>query len=138
MHQARFQTDPIDMNALITEAGQDCDGAILTFVGQARNKSHNKEVTHLEYEIYETMAKSEMEKIIADAADQWQITDCLVVHRYGTVKIGEASIAILISSPHRDAAYGASRYIIDTIKKTVPIWKKEFYGDGSEWIFDRS
>jgi len=133
-----FQKDPIPVTDLVATAGNDSDGAIITFIGQARDKSRDKGVSHLEYEIYEEMASSEMKKIIDDSYDQWPITDCVVVHRYGTVNIGETSIFIAVSSPHRDDAFKACRYIIDTIKKTVPIWKKEFYSDGSQWISDRS
>ena len=138
MIQMIFQKEPIPVNDLVTTVGNDSDGAIITFIGQARNKSHDKGVSHLEYEIYEEMASSEMKKIIDDSFEQWPITDCVVVHRYGTVNIGETSIFIAVSSPHRDDAFKACRYIIDTIKKTVPIWKKEFYSDGSQWISDRS
>lgn len=138
MIQIIFQDDPIPVSDMTLTAGKDVDGAIVTFIGQARNKSHDKGVSHLEYEIYEEMAQSEMEKIVDDALTQWPVTDCVVIHRYGRVNIGEASIFIAVSSPHRDDAYRASRYIIDTIKKTVPIWKKEFYEDGSQWISDRS
>ncbi len=138
MKQIIFQEDPITVTDLAMTAGGDSDGAIVTFVGQARNKSKEKTVSHLEYEIYEEMARSEMEKIVDDTINQYPITDCVVVHRYGKVNIGEASIFIAVSSPHRDDAFKACRYIIDTIKKTVPIWKKEFYEDGSNWISDRS
>ncbi len=138
MRQMIFQKEPIPVNDLVTTAGNDSDGAIVTFTGQARDKSHDKGVSHLEYEIYEEMARSEMTKIIDNSFEQWPITDCVVVHRYGTVNIGETSIFIAVSSPHRDDAFKACRYIIDTIKKTVPIWKKEFYSDGSQWISDRS
>jgi len=138
MRQMIFQKDPIPVTDLVATAGNDSDGAIITFIGQARDKSRDKGVSHLEYEIYEEMASSEMKKIIDDSYDQWPITDCVVVHRYGTVNIGETSIFIAVSSPHRDDAFKACRYIIDTIKKTVPIWKKEFYSDGSQWISDRS
>lgn len=138
MRQMIFQKEAIPVSDLATTVGKDSDGAIVTFVGQARDKSRNKSVSHLEYEIYEEMASSEMTKIIDDTFEQWPVTDCVVVHRYGTVNIGEASIFIAVSSPHREDAFTACRYIIDTIKKTVPIWKKEFYDDGSQWISDRS
>ncbi len=138
MQQIIFQEDPIPVTDLISTAGQESDGAIVTFTGQARNKSRDKNVSHLDYEIYEEMARSEMDKIVADSFSQWPITDCVVVHRYGRVNIGETSIFISVSSPHRDDAFKACRHIIDSVKKTVPIWKKEFYQDGSKWITDRS
>ncbi|MCP4130622.1 MAG: molybdenum cofactor biosynthesis protein MoaE [bacterium] len=138
MKKIIFQENPINNAGILAEVGTAADGAILTFAGRARNFSRGKEVSHLEYEIYESMARKEMEKIVDSALGKWSLSCCVVVHRYGRVAIGEDSIIIALSSPHRDEAYQASRYIIDTIKQTVPIWKKEFYTDGSKWIHDRS
>lgn len=138
MKTIRFQTEPIDIAMGCAETGQDKDGAVVIFVGRPRNNLDGKTVTHLEYEIYEEMASKEMEKILDEVLARWPVTDCLVVHRYGRVEIGEASILICISSPHRDEGFQAVRFVIDTIKKTVPIWKKECYADGSEWISDRA
>lgn len=137
MKAFRFQTQLIDIAGAYEEVGKREDGAILSFVGVPRAESNGKTVTHLEYEIYEDMAGKEMEKIINEAINLWPVTDCLVIHRYGRVEIGEASILICVSSPHRDEAFKAVRFIIDTIKKTVPVWKKEFYTDGSQWVSDR-
>ena len=134
MIYCRFQEDPIDITEITAAVGKESDGAIILFTGQARNKTGEKEVTHLEYQLYHKMAEKEMEKILRDACEKWSLTDCMVVHRYGRVLPGQASIVIAVSSPHRGEAYTASRYIIDSIKKTVPIWKKEFYRDGSSWI----
>jgi len=83
------------------------------------------------------MAVKELKKIAEEAVSRWSVTNCIVVHRFGTVGIGEPSILIAVSSPHRDAAFQAVRYIIDTVKKTVPIWKKEYYSDGEIWVSDR-
>ncbi|PKL37932.1 MAG: molybdenum cofactor biosynthesis protein MoaE [Spirochaetae bacterium HGW-Spirochaetae-1] len=138
MIEIKLQLEPIDIAAANALTGTEQDGALVTFIGRARNKSKGKQVSYLEYEIYEEMARSELEKIARDASAEWTITDCLIVHRYGRVNIGEASIIICVSSPHRDESFQAARFIIDTIKKTVPIWKKEFYSDGSQWISDRS
>jgi molybdopterin synthase catalytic subunit len=138
MKKIIFQIEPINLTQALSQCGADKDGSILTFLGQARNKSRDLNVTHLEYEIYPSMAEKEMQKIVDHACKNWDITDCIVIHRYGTVKIAETSILIALSSPHRVDSYEASRYIIDTIKKTVPIWKKEFYNDGTQWITDRS
>ncbi|MFC1668939.1 molybdenum cofactor biosynthesis protein MoaE [Spirochaetota bacterium] len=133
-----FQKEPIEQEKVLAQIGTDNDGAIVSFIGQARKLSKDKEVKYLEYEIYESMAGKELEKIINSAYQNWSLNSCIVIHRYGKVNIGEASILIALSSPHREEAYKASRYIIDTIKKTVPIWKKEFYTDNSSWISDRS
>ncbi len=138
MKQIIFQKEPINIENAVKNTGTDRDGAVVVFIGRARNRSNNKDVNFLEYEIYESMAYKEMEKIVNYAVKNWSLNNCIVIHRYGRVNINEASILISLSSPHREEAYKASRYIIDTIKKTVPIWKKEFYSDGSIWITDRS
>ena len=134
MRKIEFQIDSIDVVSLLTQCGSNEDGAIVTFVGQARNNTKGQKVEYLEYELFDNMAKSELNKIADFAINEWNLNDCIVIHRYGKVEIGEPTIYIAVSSPHRDEAYKASRYIIDTIKKTVPIWKKEFYSDGSHWI----
>ena len=133
-----LQKEPINIAESIGDAGTNADGAVTLFIGQARDNSNNKEVLHLEYQIYESMAKKELENIASEAVSTWQINTCIIVHRYGKIKIGEASILIAVSSPHRDNAFKSARYIIDTIKKKVPIWKKEFYADGSKWISEGS
>ena len=114
------------------------DGSDLIFTGRVRNFSRGKNVTHIDYEIYPEMAVKELTKIADEASSANGISRVIVIHRYGRVFPGEISILILVSSPHRDESYTASRYIIDEIKKRVPIWKKEYYDDGSEWISDRS
>ncbi|MDR3238100.1 MAG: molybdenum cofactor biosynthesis protein MoaE [Spirochaetia bacterium] len=136
--EIRFQKEPIDISAACFQTGGGDDGSVVIFIGQPRRESNGKTVTHLEYEIYEEMAQKEMKKILGEAAGRWPVSGCLVIHRYGRVEIGEASIVIRVSSPHRDEGFQASRFIIDTIKKTVPVWKKECYNDGSSWVSDRS
>jgi molybdopterin synthase catalytic subunit len=140
-HDPRITIDisdhPIDTTAVIDRAGTDEDGAVIVFIGRARNRSNNREVRCLEYEVYPGMAGRELDKIAREACRRWGLGRCAIVHRTGRVAIGEASICIAVSSPHRDDAYQASRYIIDTIKKTVPIWKKEFFTDGSQWVSER-
>ncbi|MCL2025256.1 MAG: molybdenum cofactor biosynthesis protein MoaE [Leptospirales bacterium] len=130
----RFQAEPIAADH--PEIGDAKDGALVTFIGRPRNHSNGKTVTHLEYEIYQEMAEKETEKILDEALERWNITGCLVIHRHGRVEIGETSILICVSSPHRDEGFQACRFIIDTIKKTVPVWKKECYTDGSSWVSD--
>lgn len=138
MISCSFQSEPIDPSKLIDDIADDGDGALLVFVGRARNRTGDKEVSCLDYEIYSGMAKKETDSIINEAVEKWGITSCIVVQRYGRVEIGEASIFIAVSSPHRDQSYQASRFIIDSIKKSVPVWKKENYPDGSCWISDRA
>jgi molybdopterin synthase catalytic subunit len=134
MHKILFTKDPIDINDIISYCGTGSDGAIVTFIGRARDNSDGRRVTGLEYEIYEDMAIKELEKIVSKAMDMRPVTNVMVVHRYGSVNIGESSIIIGVSSPHRDEAFQTARYIIDNIKKSVTVWKKELYEDGSCWI----
>lgn len=129
---------PIDCAAILAAVGTDADGAVVCFIGRARNTSRSRAVRYLEYEVYQSMAEKELSKIAREACERWGLSACVIAHRTGRVAIGEASICIVVASPHRDASYQSSRYVIDTIKKTVPIWKREFYEDGSMWITERS
>lgn len=137
MKTLRLQSEPIDCASAIASTGTVEDGAVLTFIGTPRRDSGGRPVEHLFYEAYEAMALKEMDKIAEEALTAWPITDCLIVHRMGRVDPGEASILIAVSARHRDEGFKALRFVIDTIKKTVPIWKKEVYTDGSEWVSDR-
>ncbi len=137
MKTIRLQNDPIDCAALIAATGTVEDGAVLTFIGTPRRDSAGRPVEHLFYEAYEEMAQKEMDKIADEALSSWPITDCLIIHRTGRVDPGQMSILIAVSAHHRDEGFAALRFIIDTVKKTVPIWKKEVYADGSEWVSDR-
>jgi molybdopterin synthase catalytic subunit len=128
----RLTRDPIDAAALTTPAP--ADGAVCLFVGVVRDENGGRPVRHLEYEAYEEMALPMMEEIAATARTRWPVTDVRIVHRLGRLEIGEASVAVAVAAPHRGAAFEACRYAIDTLKKTVPIWKKEFYADGAVWL----
>jgi len=132
------QKDPININDFIHEGMNSGDGADLIFIGRVRDSSQNKKVLHIDYDIYNEMAIKELNKIAGEAETEHNLNRVIIIHRYGRVNAGESSILIIVSSPHRDSSYTASRYIIDEIKKRVPIWKKEFYNDGSEWISDRN
>lgn len=129
-----IQQEPIDIARALASSGTDADGAVVNFIGRVRNNSQGKTVTHLEYEAYSEMARKQLRKIVDEAVARWSLNSCSVVHRSGTVNVGEASILITASAPHRNAAFQAVQYIIDTVKIKVPIWKKEFYSDGSSWI----
>jgi len=109
-------------------------GAMATFVGMTRNTNEGRQVTRLEYECYLGMAEKEMEKIAAEVLRRWPIKKISMVHRLGRVDIGEASVAIAVSSGHRHAAFEACHYAINQLKETVPIWKKELYEGGELWI----
>ena len=120
--------EPIDVAALqMTGSG---DGALCLFVGVVRDHNEGRRVLRLEYEAYEEMALPMMERIAADCRERWRVSDVRIVHRLGPLAIGEASVAVTVASPHRREAFEACRYAIDTLKGTVPIWKKEFYADG--------
>ncbi|HPS57417.1 MAG TPA: molybdenum cofactor biosynthesis protein MoaE [Spirochaetota bacterium] len=125
--------------AMILESGiNPGDGSDILFCGRVRNNSRGKNVKYIDYQVYPEMAVREMDKIADEAILKWNLNRCVIVHRYGRVMPGESSIVILVSSPHREESYISSKYIIDEIKKRVPVWKKECYDDGSEWIGDRN
>lgn len=128
----RLLRDPIDLAAL--QATSPADGALCLFAGIVRNENKGKAVLYLEYEAYEDMALSLMEEIAAEARRKWPITDLRMVHRLGRLEIGEASVAVAVASPHRAEAFAACRFLIDTLKAQAPIWKREYYADGSAWL----
>ncbi len=134
MISIQLQQDPIDINRAMAETGTASDGAVVSFIGRPRNTSRGKTVLYLEYEVYGEMARRELARLAEEASEKWSLGSCVVIHRYGRVDIGEPSILITASSSHRDEAFQAVRYIIDTVKKKVPIWKKEYYSDGSSWM----
>jgi molybdopterin synthase catalytic subunit len=131
----RLTRDPIDLAAL--QGTTPADGALCLFVGLVRNANRGRTVVRLEYEAYEEMALPLMEEIAAEARRRWPVTEVRMVHRLGSLDVGEPSVAVAVASPHRDEAFAACRYAIDTLKATVPIWKKEFYSDGEEWQDER-
>ena len=133
-----FTRGPIDAGPLAAEVRTDEDGGVATFVGVARRTAHGRRVVRLEYEAYEPMALAEVERIFAQTQDHFRVGEIRVVHRLGKTEIGEASIAIAVAAPHRADALGACRHLIDRIKESVPIWKKEVFEDGEEWVGDRS
>ncbi|MEO8349544.1 MAG: molybdenum cofactor biosynthesis protein MoaE [Acidobacteriota bacterium] len=131
---AHLTSDPIDVAALVNEA-RPGDGALCLFVGVVRNESDGNETVAIDYEAYGPMAESEMARIAREVSDEWPRARLRVVHRVGRLAVGEASVAIVATAPHRDEAFAACRAAIDRIKKTVPIWKKEIRPDGtSEWV----
>jgi molybdopterin synthase catalytic subunit len=123
---------PIDVAALTAPSA--ADGAVCLFLGVVRNENGGRPVRHLEYEAFDEMALPLLEELAAEARRRFAVTDVHVVHRLGRLEIGETSVAVAVTAPHRDAAFAACRHVIDTLKKTVPIWKKEFYADGAVWL----
>lgn len=127
--------DPIDPGAVLSDLVSDTDGAGILFVGTVRNHNDGREVGHLDYQAYPPMAESTLREIVAEARARWQTGRMAVTHRYGRLEIGDVSVAIAVAAPHRGDAYAASRYIIEELKKRVPIWKREGYLTGeSEWL----
>ncbi|HVA92581.1 MAG TPA: MoaD family protein [Chloroflexota bacterium] len=133
--RCRLVEGPIDLAALQAEVAADRHGAIALFLGVVReNSPTGKSVLHLEYEAFEGMAEREMEAIASDMDQRWPGCSVAMVHRVGRLAIGEASVAIAVATPHRGAAFEACRHAIDRLKETVPIWKKEVFADGTEWV----
>ena len=126
---------PVRPEEVLRAVGGDEDGAVLLFVGTVRNHADGRPVRGLRYESYEAMAREVLADIAAEAADETGVERLRVVHRVGELTVGEVSVAIAVSSPHREEAYRASRYVIEEIKKRLPVWKKEFYTDGrAGWV----
>jgi len=109
-------------------------GGIDVFIGTVRDATKGKRVLRLGFEAYEPMALKEMEKIAAQAFDKWPVQKLLIHHRTGVLEVGEVPVVICVSCAHRDAAFEACRFVIDTLKQTVPIWKKEIFEDGEVWV----
>lgn len=127
-------SDPIDVVAALDYLQSDQAGAVDLFLGVVRDNTQSRPVDHLNYEAYDRMALSEMQKIADEAARRWPVLRCCVIHRKGTLRIGEMAVLIGVATAHRADAFDACRYIIDTIKQTVPIWKKEVFTDGAVWV----
>lgn len=123
----------IDVAVLVAQVRASEDGAIVTFDGFVRNHSHNRRTLYLDYEAYESMALGKMQEIAGQIHEKFAIHRVAMVHRLGRLEIGETSVFIAVSAPHRAAAFDACRFAIDTLKRTVPIWKKEYFEDGSVW-----
>jgi molybdopterin synthase catalytic subunit len=131
----RVSPDSIDP-AVISRfvAAADC-GAVVMFLGTVRDSSPGRAgVTHLEYEAYAEQVEAEISRIVAEAHERWPIRRAAAVHRVGELEIGEISVSVAVSSPHRVDAFPAARYLIDELKSRAPIWKKEHWSDGAEWV----
>jgi molybdopterin synthase catalytic subunit len=129
-----LSAEPLDIATVAAEAASDEAGAVATFVGTVRRRSRGREVVRLEYEAFEEMAEPMLRRLADDLTARHGLTGVAVHHRVGSVAIGEASVVIAVSAPHRTAALDACREAIDTLKETIPLWKKEIYADGEEWI----
>ena len=130
----RLQSEPIHADALIARARTDADGAVALFLGTVRDHNVGRRVLHLEYQAYAPMAEREMATIEAEARRRFPVSDMALIHRTGRLEIGEISVAVAVATAHRHDAFEACRYVIDELKKRVPIWKKEFFEGGDVWI----
>jgi MoaE-MoaD fusion protein len=130
----RLSGEPLDLGAAVAEVSTDEAGAVATFTGTVRLHSRGRTVRHLEYEAYAGMAERVMEEIAADLRERYDLLGVSIHHRVGRVGIGEPSVVIAVSAAHRSAALEACREAIDRLKETVPLWKKEVYEGGEEWI----
>ena len=126
--------EPLNRDTLIATVSHSSVGAIVVFEGVVRDNARGKQVRYLEYDVYEEMAEQQIRTIVAEAKRRWSVERVAVAHRFGRLEIGEASVIIVVASPHRAEAFEACRYIIDTLKTTVPIWKKEVATNGEEWV----
>ncbi|MGN6378825.1 MAG: molybdenum cofactor biosynthesis protein MoaE [Gaiellales bacterium] len=130
----RVQSQPLDLAAVVAQVSRPDAGAVATFIGTTREHSRGRVVTSLEYDAYPEMAEAEMARIADAIRGRHDVLDVAMAHRVGPVPIGEASVVIAVSAAHRGAALEACREAIDTLKQTVPVWKKELFEGGEEWI----
>lgn len=133
MTRAAIVREPIDTQAVLSKIKRAEDGAAIVFEGVVRNHTRGRQTLYLDYEAYEEMALKQMEELAAQALERFKVRDVALVHRLGRLEIGETSVLIVVASAHRGAGYEASRWLIDTLKRTVPIWKKEYFIDGAVW-----
>jgi MoaE-MoaD fusion protein len=130
----RIQSEPLDPRAVEALVADPAAGAIVTFIGTVRDQARGRSVIRLDYEAYAPAAEAMLRQIGDEVRQRWGLGRLAIVHRVGSLTVGEASVIISVASPHRDAAFEACRYAIERIKEIVPIWKKEHYNDGEAWI----
>lgn len=122
------------IRALVRGVTSSGDGGVVTFEGVVRDNARGKRIRYLVYDAYQEMAEQQMASIVAEVQSRWQTENIAIVHRIGRLEIGECSVVVVVACPHRAEAFEACRYAIDTLKSTVPIWKKEVAEDGEEWV----
>lgn len=126
--------EPINTPAVIEAVQADGAGAINVFIGTVRNQTQAKPVVQLDFEAYDSMAVKKMQEIAKQASERWPVQKIAIVHRKGSLQIGDAAVVIAVSTPHRKASFEACEFIINTLKEVVPIWKKEIFEDGAVWV----
>lgn len=134
MFDIKISSEPLDIQSCIDQVQSPHCGGIDVFIGTVRDSTKGKEVVRLEFEAYESMALKEMQKIAEDASRLWPVSRVVIHHRTGVLAVGDVPVVIAVSAAHRDAAFAACRYAIDTLKQTVPIWKREVFADGAQWV----
>ena len=125
---------PLSLEPLVSVVTRSSSGAVASFLGVVREQTRGRQVLYLEYEAYREMAIPKMREIADEIRQKWKVDEIAMVHRIGHLEIGEVSVAIAVSAPHRHQALAACAYAIDRLKETVPIWKKEVWTDGEEWV----
>jgi molybdopterin synthase catalytic subunit len=125
---------PLDPEAITATVHVDSNGGVVTFLGTTRNETDGRRVLYLEYEAYEDMAEKLLTRIAQEINERWGITTVSIAHRFGRLEIGEVSLVVTVSSPHRSEAFAACQYVVDRIKQDVPIWKKEVFEKGAAWV----
>jgi molybdopterin synthase catalytic subunit len=131
----RLTHEPIDFNALTESVRSSQAGAVILFLGTVRDLTSGKRTMALDYEAYPEMALAKMQELGVEATRRWPVVRAGIVHRLGRLELGEVSVAVAVSCPHRDQAFQAGRFLIDTLKEVVPIWKQEHWADGTtEWV----
>jgi len=130
----KITNEPLNRDELVAAVSHPGVGGIVVFEGVVRDNARGKQVRYLEYDVYPEMAIEQIRAIVAEAEQRWGVERVAIAHRVGRLEIGEASVIIAVATPHRGEAFEACRYIIDTLKTTVPIWKKEVATSGEEWV----
>ena len=126
--------DPLNPKALVDFVRRDGSGAVALFYGVVRNESEGRRVLHLEYDAYPSMAVKKMREVAQEVRGRWPITEIAIAHRIGRLEIGETSLLVAVSAPHRREAFEACHYAVDRIKQVVPVWKKEVWEGGETWV----
>lgn len=129
-----LSSEKIDISRILQSVHDHAAGGTAIFIGTTRNRSNGKSVLALEYEAYPPMAEKMIHSIADEVLAKWSVCKISIVHRIGRLDVGEASVVVAVSAAHRKEAFEACRYAIDTLKKTVPLWKKEFFEDGAMWV----
>ena len=130
----KITNEPLNPEEITAQVRRDSNGAVITFLGTTRDFSEGRNVEYLEYEAYQPMAENMLQQIADELREKWDIADFAVAHRVGRVDIGEISLVVALSSPHRQQAFEAGQYVVDRIKQLVPIWKKEAFEGGEVWV----